>query len=65
MLRLNTSPGIPLLIPGEVFNRSIVDYLKFSRELNLLCPGFGGDIHGFVELPDETGQMRYYVDCVA
>lgn len=58
-------PGIPLLIPGEVFNRSIVDYLKFSRELNLLCPGFGGDIHGFVELPDETGQMRYYVDCVA
>ena len=58
-------PGIPLLIPGEVFNRSIVDYLKFSRELNTLCPGFGGDIHGFVELPDDNGDMRYYVDCVA
>jgi arginine decarboxylase len=25
-------PGIPLLIPGEVFNRKIVDYLKFARE---------------------------------
>ena len=24
-------PGIPLLIPGEVFNKKIVDYLKFAR----------------------------------
>ncbi|MBB1596886.1 arginine/lysine/ornithine decarboxylase [Achromobacter sp. UMC46] len=58
-------PGIPLLIPGEVFNRTIVDYLKFSRELNRSCPGFGTDIHGFVELRDEDGRLRYYVDCVA
>ncbi|MGR6075082.1 Orn/Lys/Arg family decarboxylase [Achromobacter xylosoxidans] len=58
-------PGIPLLIPGEVFNRTIVEYLKFSRELNRECPGFGTDIHGFVELPDEGGKPRYYVDCVA
>src|SRR6476619_2682502 len=27
-------PGIPLLIPGEVFNKKIVEYLKFSREFN-------------------------------
>jgi arginine/lysine/ornithine decarboxylase len=33
-------PGIPLLIPGEVFNKKIVDYLKFSREFNSQCPGF-------------------------
>ena len=26
-------PGIPLLIPGERFNRTIVEYLKFAREL--------------------------------
>ncbi|MCV2216654.1 arginine/lysine/ornithine decarboxylase [Thauera sp. Sel9] len=58
-------PGIPLLIPGEMFNRTIVDYLKFSGELNQLAPGFGTDIHGFVELPGEHGQPRYYVDCVA
>ena len=58
-------PGIPLLIPGEAFNKTIVDFLKFSRELNLRCPGFGTDIHGFVEERGADGQMRYYVDCVA
>ena len=57
-------PGIPLLIPGEVFNKKIVDYLKFAREFNLLCPGFETDIHGLVEetLPD--GSVHYFADCV-
>ncbi|MBL8482075.1 MAG: arginine/lysine/ornithine decarboxylase, partial [Rhodocyclaceae bacterium] len=27
-------PGIPLLIPGERFNRTIVNYLRFAREFN-------------------------------
>ncbi|HRL22917.1 MAG TPA: arginine/lysine/ornithine decarboxylase [Alcaligenes sp.] len=58
-------PGIPLLIPGEAFNKTIVDFLKFARELNQQCPGFGTDIHGFVEERDAAGQTRYYVDCVA
>src|SRR6478735_6336690 len=58
-------PGIPLLIPGEVFNRKIVDYLKFSREFNAKCPGFETDIHGLVEETDENGKIRYYADCVA
>jgi lysine decarboxylase/arginine decarboxylase len=58
-------PGIPLLIPGEVFNRKIVDYLKFSREFNAQCPGFGTDIHGLVTEEDAQGKMRYYADCVA
>jgi len=58
-------PGIPLLIPGEVFNRKIVDYLKFARELARLCPGFETDIHGLVELEDDTGAKHYYADCVA
>ncbi|HYD76006.1 arginine/lysine/ornithine decarboxylase [Ramlibacter sp.] len=57
-------PGIPLLIPGEVFNRKIVDYLKFSREFNEACPGFETDIHGLVEEVDENGKRRYYADCV-
>jgi len=43
------SAGIPLLIPGEVFNKKIVDYLKFSREFNAQCPGFETDIHGLLE----------------
>ncbi|MDP2367555.1 Orn/Lys/Arg decarboxylase N-terminal domain-containing protein [Rhodoferax sp.] len=57
-------PGIPLLIPGEVFNKKIVDYLKFSREFNTLCPGFETDIHGLVEELDSAGKLRYYADCV-
>ncbi|QYY24387.1 arginine/lysine/ornithine decarboxylase [Diaphorobacter sp. MNS-0] len=58
-------PGIPLLIPGEVFNKKIVDYLKFSREFSKLCPGFETDIHGLVEIEDDNGNVRYYADCVA
>ncbi len=57
-------PGIPLLIPGEVFNKKIVDYLKFARQFNAECPGFETDIHGLVARPDETGKVRYYADCV-
>jgi arginine/lysine/ornithine decarboxylase len=56
-------PGIPLLIPGERFNRKIVEYLKFTREFNAAFPGFATDVHGLVE--DEGGaEGRYYVDCV-
>ena len=58
-------PGIPLLIPGEVFNKKIVDYLKFSREFARMAPGFETDIHGLVEVEDDQGQVRYYADCVA
>ncbi|MDP3923451.1 MAG: lysine decarboxylase, partial [Hydrogenophaga sp.] len=57
-------PGIPLLIPGEVFNKKIVDYLKFAREFNAQCPGFETDIHGLVEVKDEEGRKRYFADCV-
>ena len=57
-------PGIPLLIPGEVFNRKIVDYLKFAREFNTKCPGFETDIHGLVEERGADGVKRYYADCV-
>jgi arginine decarboxylase len=57
-------PGIPLLIPGEVFNKKIIDYLKFAREFNLQCPGFETDIHGLVEELGDDGVKRYYADCV-
>ncbi len=53
-------PGIPLLIPGERFNRTIVRYLQFAREFNARFPGFETDIHGLVK---ENGS-GYYVDCV-
>ncbi len=57
-------PGIPLLIPGEVFNKKIVDYLKFSREFNSQCPGFETDIHGLVEEVGADGKVSYFADCV-
>jgi len=58
-------PGIPLLVPGERFNRRIVDYLRFTREFNAAFPGFDTDVHGLVEVDDEgSGPRRYYVDCV-
>ncbi len=57
-------PGIPLLIPGERFNATIVRYLQFTREFNELFPGFETDVHGLVKERDD-GRWRYYVDCVA
>ncbi|CAJ0694697.1 Biodegradative arginine decarboxylase [Ralstonia mannitolilytica] len=56
-------PGIPLLIPGERFNKTIVQYLQFAREFNKLFPGFETDIHGLVE-EEVDGKMGYFVDCV-
>ncbi|MBC7181433.1 MAG: lysine decarboxylase, partial [Roseovarius sp.] len=58
-------PGIPLLIPGEVFNKTIVQYLRFNREFARECPGFETDIHGLVHELGEDGVMRYFADCVA
>ncbi|MBA3022491.1 MAG: arginine/lysine/ornithine decarboxylase [Gammaproteobacteria bacterium] len=56
-------PGIPLLIPGECFNKTIVDYLKFAREFNKKFPGFETDIHGLVS-DKVNGERIYFVDCV-
>jgi arginine decarboxylase len=56
-------PGIPLLIPGECFNTTIVEYLKFARMFNEKFPGFDTDIHGLVE-EEVDGKRGYYVDCV-
>jgi arginine/lysine/ornithine decarboxylase len=57
-------PGIPLLVPGEVFNKKVVDYLKFSREFNAQCPGFETDIHGLVGEVGADGKTHYFADCV-
>jgi len=57
-------PGIPLLIPGERFNRDIVDYLKFTQDFNTRFPGFETDVHGLAYSLDEQGRRHYYVDCI-
>ena len=58
-------PGIPLLIPGEVFNAKIVDYLRFNREFARECPGFETDIHGLVLETAPDGSVHHFADCVA
>ena len=47
-----------------MFNKKIVDYLKFSREFNAQCPGFETDIHGLVEETGPDGKPNYFADCV-
>lgn len=56
-------PGIPLLVPGERFNATIVNYLKFARNFSEKFPGFETDVHGLVT-QIENGVKRYFVDCV-
>ena len=55
-------PGIPLLIPGERFNKTIIQYLQFARGFNEKFPGFEADIHGLVQQEVE-GKVEYFVDC--
>jgi arginine/lysine/ornithine decarboxylase len=61
-------PGIPLLIPGEKFNRKIVDYLRFTRAFNKTFPGFDTDVHGLMSMVELEGvgvdSGKYFVDCV-
>jgi arginine decarboxylase len=57
-------PGIPLLIPGERFNKTIVQYLQFARSFNEKFPGFETYIHGLAEEILPNGDKRYYVDCL-
>jgi arginine decarboxylase len=56
-------PGIPLLIPGERFNKTIIQYLQFARQFNETFPGFEADIHGLVQ-QEVNGRLQYFVDCV-
>ncbi|MGB4101749.1 MAG: arginine/lysine/ornithine decarboxylase [Alphaproteobacteria bacterium] len=57
-------PGIPLLIPGERFNKTIVQYLTFVHAFNERFPGFEADIHGLI-VEKVNGVTRFSVDCVA
>ncbi|SFC06165.1 arginine decarboxylase [Marinospirillum celere] len=56
-------PGIPLLIPGERFNASILRYLQFVRDFNQRFPGFETDVHGLVH-EEVEGVEGYFIDVV-
>jgi arginine/lysine/ornithine decarboxylase len=57
-------PGIPLLIPGEVFNRKIVDYLKFSREFNAHARASRPTSTVWWRSRTPTARPSYFADCV-
>ena len=63
LVRLLVTFGIPLLIPGERFNRTIVRYLQFVRDFNSRFPGFETDCHGLVR-ENIDGEDHYFVDVV-
>lgn len=56
-------PGIPLMVPGERFNSTIISYLKFARDFNSALPGFETDVHGLVK-DTVNGVEGYYIDVV-
>ncbi|MER2492852.1 arginine/lysine/ornithine decarboxylase [Catenovulum sediminis] len=56
-------PGIPLMVPGERFNKTIIKYLQFARDFNTAFPGFETDVHGLIK-EQENGVAKYYVDVV-
>lgn len=62
-------PGIPVIMPGERFDRArtprIFDYLEMLQDFDAEFPGFEHEIHGVETKPDpETGQPRYVLDCL-
>jgi lysine decarboxylase/arginine decarboxylase len=63
-------PGIPVIMPGERFDRTrtprIFEYLEMLQDFDAKFPGFEHEIHGVETKPDpETGQARYVLDCLA
>ena len=56
-------PGIPLLIPGERFNRTIVEYLSSRATSTSSFPGFDTDIHGLVEETDGAASAISWTAC--
>lgn len=59
-------PGIPLIMPGEMFsevNQPILDLLMFYENFSAEFPGFETEVHG-VTVQEINGQKRWCVPCV-
>ncbi|MEG0044897.1 MAG: Orn/Lys/Arg decarboxylase N-terminal domain-containing protein [Comamonas sp.] len=58
-------PGIPLIMPGELYNEkadAIFNYLRIAEEQDAQIPGFESDVHGREVEVDDKGQRRYVVE---
>ena len=61
-------PGIPLVMPGEVFEDgpgSVVEFLRTIQEFHNRFPGFEGEVHGARIRKMADNSFLYSVDCVA
>lgn len=62
-------PGIPVIMPGETFDRrrigKILDYLALLQDFDGQFPGFEHEVHGVeAETDAASGQTRYTLDCL-
>jgi lysine decarboxylase/arginine decarboxylase len=60
-------PGIPMVMPGEVFCASgggVQEFLSIIQEFHNRFPGFEGEVHGARIRRMEDGTFIYSVDCV-
>jgi lysine decarboxylase/arginine decarboxylase len=60
-------PGIPVVVPGERFDhesRSIIEYLRLFENWDARFSGFESEVQGVVKQRDESGNVRFSVNCV-
>jgi arginine decarboxylase len=60
-------PGIPLLMPGERFDkktRAVGDYLLGLEAFDRKFPGFAHHTHGVQTKTDESGESYYALYCL-
>ena len=57
-------PGIPLLLPGERFNKDNRRLTSSSPANSTQMPGFDTDVHGQMVMEHDERVERYFVDCV-
>lgn len=60
-------PGIPLVMPGEVFpadDPAVSRYLAAAQAQDAEFPGFASDIHGVRHSRSADGQVTWAVDCI-
>jgi len=59
-------PGIPIIMPGERFSKSVeelISYLKLLETFANTFPGFETEIHGILSKTID-GKKRYYIRCI-
>jgi lysine decarboxylase/arginine decarboxylase len=60
-------PGIPLIMPGEIFsdrNLDLLEYLKSLEKFEASFPGFESDIHGVRKQHEQDGRKRFRIPCI-